>query len=285
MTPQQLLLDWLRPYLGEDALAWLSEKAAQIAAGAPDKILFTAFSAALRHAGKLPLAPAGDRLPAAEAAAPGWRPDRWTRDQAARTYLLLALPAVPASGLKVDQLYQTADVGEAVALQQSLPLLPLPETHMGRAREGVRSNIKPVFEAVALRNPYPARHFDETGWNQMVVKCLFTDSPMEEIEGLEARANPALSRILVDLVKERWAAGRVFDPQLWRCVGPHADEAGLDALEKAYRGTSPEGRRAAALALSACPNPRAARILAADPALAGAARARSFTWENLHHGD
>jgi hypothetical protein len=181
----------------------------------------------------------------------------------------------------MDRLYETADVGEALALQKSLAVLPNPEGHLARAREAIRSNIKAVFEAIALRNPYPAAQFDEVGWNQMVVKTFFVESPIHEIEGIDRRVNPPLARMLSDLAHERWAAGRAFSPQLWRCVGPCADDRGLDDLKKVLSRDAPAEKRAAALALHSCPNPRAAAILQAEPALAAAARAGSLTWENI----
>jgi len=113
------------------------------------------------------------------------------------------------------------------------------------------------------------------------VKTFFVESPVHEIEGLDRRVNPALSRMLSDLAEERWAAGRSFSPQLWRCVGPCADARGLENLKKVLAQGAPAEKRAAALALKSCPDPRAAQILQAEPALAIATRDGSLTWENL----
>jgi hypothetical protein len=278
---QTLLLNWLKSRLAPDAFAWLEEKAALIATGAPEKTVSIAFSTCLRYSGKAPLGLVSADLEAARAAVPGWNPSDWTCDQAARIFLLICLPADAASARIMDRLYETADVGEALALQKSLAVLPNPEGHLARAREAIRSNIKAVFEAIALRNPYPAAQFDEVGWNQMVVKTFFVESPIHEIEGIDRRVNPPLARMLSDLAHERWAAGRDFSPQLWRCVGPCADDRGLDDLKKVLSRDAPAEKRAAALALHSCPNPRAAAILQAEPALAAAARAGSLTWENI----
>ena len=283
MSAQTLLLDWLRSRLPAPGLAWLEEKAALLAAGAPEKTVFTSFSSCVRYSGKAPLSLDAAALIAARAAVPGWNPSDWTCDQAARIVLLLAVPQGPASAKIMDQLWQTADVSEAVALQKAAALLANPEGHLARSREALRSNIQEVFAAITLRNPYPALHFDNVGWNQMVVKTFFVELPLPEVEGLDRRANPALSRMLSDLAEERWAAGRTFSPQLWRCVGPHADEKGIANLKKVLTSgasAAPE-KRAAALALASCPDPRAALILAAEPALEKAARDRSLTWENL----
>ncbi|MDB5103188.1 MAG: hypothetical protein JWP91_877 [Fibrobacteres bacterium] len=281
MSAQTLLLDWLKARLTPEALAWLEEKAALIATGAPEKTVFTTFSSCIRYSGKAPLNLESAALKAAGSEVPGWNPSDWTCDQAARAFLLTSLPPGPGSAATLGRLWQTADVGEAVALQKSLAVLANPEGQMPWAREAIRSNIKAVFEAITLRNPYPALHFDNVGWNQMVVKTFFVDSPMHEIEGLDRRVNPPLARMLADLAHERWAAGRAFSPQLWRCVGPCADERALEDLKKLLGSAAPTEKRAAALALKSCPDPRAATILEADPALAAAARDGSLTWENL----
>ena len=77
----------------------------------------------------------------------------------------------------------------------------------GSSREAVRSGMKPVFEAVAHRNPYPVDFFGEDAWNQMVVKAFFIGSALWPIQALDRRGNPRLARMLVD------DAGLVADPQ------------------------------------------------------------------------
>ena len=282
MSAQTLLLDWLKTRVPSPGLAWLEEKAALLATGAPDKTVFASFSACVRHAGKAPLGLGAADREAARRAVPEWDPSDWTCDQAARAFLLLALPPGPASARLMDQMWQTADVGEALALQKSLAVLPYPEGHLARAREAIRSNIKAVFEAIAVRNPYPSLHFDTVGWNQMVVKTFFVDVPLSQVVGVDRRANPPLSRMLADLAHERWAAGRPFAPDLWRSVGPCADANALADLKKVLQTGAPAERRAAALALKSSPDPQAALILASDPALAEAARSGRLTWENLN---
>jgi len=253
-----------------------------MATGAPDKTVFASFSACVRHAGKAPLALSAADLESARATVPDWAPSDWTCDQAARVFLLLALPPGSESAQLMDQMWQTADMGEAVTLQKALAVLPYPEGHMARAREAIRSNIKSVFEAIAVRNPYPALNFDTVGWNQMVVKTFFVDVPLSLVVGIDRRANPPLSRMLDDLAHERWAAGRPFPPDLWRCVGPCAEAKALADLKKVLTTGSPIEKRAAALALKSCPDPKAAAILASDPALENAVRSGSLTWETLN---
>jgi len=284
LSAPTLLLEWLKNRLAPAAAAWFEEKASLLAAGAPDKTVFASFSAGIRHSGKAALALDASELEAARAAVPGWDPSDWTCDQTGRIFLLAALPPGPESSRLIDRIYHTADVGEAVAVQKALAVLGYPEGHMARARDGIRSNIQAVFEAVALRNPYPALHFDDIGWNQMVVKTLFIDGPLHAIVELDRRANAPLSRMFADLAHERRAAGRSFNPELWRCVGPHADARALEDLRLTLAGGAAE-KRAAALALASCPDPQAALILRGEPALADAVRDGRLTWENFNHGD
>jgi hypothetical protein len=146
---------------------------------------------------------------------------------------------------------------------RTLPLLSHAEAHVARCTEGIRTNIPPVFCAVAHRNPYPQERLDENAWNQMVLKALFIGVPLAPIRGLDTCANPALARMLRDYAHERWSAGRPVSPELWRCVGPHADaDARRDLGRVLVEGAPPE-RAAAALALRACPHPEAAALLAA----------------------
>ena len=62
--------------------------------------------------------------------------------------------------------------------------------------------------------------------------------------------------MLCDYAHERWAAGRGVSPELWRPVGPAADDRAIEDLSRVLRdGHEPE-RQAAVLALSASDHPR-----------------------------
>ncbi len=280
---QTLLAQWLSSRLKPESMQWLREKAAALKADASGKAFFAIFSAAARHAGKETLALSATDLAFAQDLVPGWNPANWTCIEAARAHILLALPYEPAENYAriLDQALETADLGETLALQKSLPLLPHPLKHYDRACLGARSNMKAVFEAVALDNPFPARYFDEGAWNQLVLKAIFVEAPLRRIYGIDERANPILARMLVDYAHERWAAGRVITPELWRSVGPFADKSMLEDLQKVVEtGTLPE-KRAGALALKACPLPEAQSLLSAQGAWVKEVEEGSINWENL----
>jgi hypothetical protein len=281
MTPAQLLRKWLDARLSADASTWLSAAAEKMRNGS-DTDLYRSVSLVTRKIGKADLSLSAAELKQAGAAREGWNPSDWSLDQAARVYLLLVSGTDGASFLRrLDQLCNTADVGELVAFYRGLPLYPDQSRYVLRAAEGIRTNMKAVFEAVAHRNPYPAEQLSEPAWNQMVLKTLFIGSTLNPVVGLDRRANPALARMLCDYAHERWAAGRPISHELWRCVGPHARGEMLRDLGRVLeKGTDPE-RTAAALALASSPDPEATGLLWAYPELCMAVNENKVSWQTL----
>jgi hypothetical protein len=280
MTPQATLLHvWLRRQLSSDARDWLEQSRESLARSPTDRNLFLAIGLVPRRIGKADLLLSGEDLQAAHDARPGWNPIGWSADQAARLLLLSSIADDPERfALQLEQLFRTADVGELVTLYRGLPLYPAPERHLARAREGARSNMKAVFEAVAHDNPYPAEQFAEDAWNQMVVKAVFIGSSLDRIADLDRRRNPELARMLRDYAHERRAAHRAISPELWRCVGAFADAGTLNELQQVLATGSDFERRCAALALADSPTQAAHRFLATVPTLADAIRRGELTW-------
>jgi hypothetical protein len=261
------LLEWVRRGSTPEAAAWLEGQCKALAEGASTRVLFLDFSSALRKTGKAPLRLRPEDLARADRLRPAWNPAGWTTDQAARIALVLSWPSADASAYAaaLDQVFQSADLGELVALYQALPVLPHPRAHVRRCAEGVRTNMTDVFRAIAHGNPYPSEHLDEAAWNQMVLKALFVGVPLHPVLGLDARANPALARMLFDYARERWAARRAVSPELWRCVGPYADDAALAAMGKVLAEGGAGERRAVVLALRGSPRAGAKALLARHP--------------------
>jgi hypothetical protein len=149
-----------------------------------------------------------------------WQPQLWGTDEAARVALVLATHRGDdaAFAARVDKLCATGELTEQVAYLKGFAIFPAPRALHDRAREAVRSSIAPVFEAIACGNPYPFDHFDESAWNQMVVKCVFSGVPIGSIVGLRERRNPELIAMLGDLVSERTAAGRPTPEEVRRFI-------------------------------------------------------------------
>ena len=268
------------------ALEWLDAKGTQIAGAKGPSAFFMAFSAVPRFVGKADLAWSSEELERAGTLRKSWSPQHWSSDQAARALLLLSLPVEDRERyLKtLNQLFQAADVAELVALYQSLPLMAYPEQHVLRAAEGIRSNMTTVFDAVALRNPYPFEHLEEEAWNQLILKAVFIGRPLHPIVGLDQRTSLELARMLIDYAHERWSAGRTVTPEIWRLIGPHADAPMLEDLSKTLADAEPQQQEAAALALSHCPLPQARKLLESQPNLLSAIHEGSLTWETFNRG-
>lgn len=278
-----LLNSWISDRLSLDSLNWLKEKQAKIAEVIPEEQFFTSFSSVPRYVGKKDLNLTSEDLLKASEIKPGWFPVHWSIDQTVRCLLILSLNKQQQDKyLKtINQLFLNADVSELVALYQSLPVLPYPEKLVERAKEGIRSNMTAVFNAVALRNPYPAQYLDESAWNQMVLKALFVGSPLSPIIGLDQRANQTLARMLWDYAHERWAAKRPVTPELWRLVGPFANPEMLADIEKVFNQPEEINQKAAALACSMSTLPEAQTLLATRPDLKNLITQSELTWETL----
>jgi hypothetical protein len=106
------------------------------------------------------------------------------------------------------RLFQTADVSEQQLIVLVLPLLKSPERFLHVAAEATRTNIVPVFSAMALCNPFPQVYFNENQWNQMVLKAIFLECDVNEIDGLHVRHNSALSETIFQYISERHSASR-----------------------------------------------------------------------------
>lgn len=278
----ELIRGWLGARLAPEQLARLDEQVQRVAACDAAATLATAIGLAPRWLGKSPLDLSAAEREAGRRLVAGLDTAGWSIDQAARMLFVLASfdGDEKAFAARLEALLRSGEIGEHIALYRGLPLYPAPELLVPLAGEGIRSAVLPVFEAVAHNSPYPAAHFAEPMWNQMVVKALFIESRLAPIQGLDERRNPELARMLVDYARERWAARRTVSPELWRCVGPFADSYFNDLL-KAFRSGGGDERKAAALALSECPTPAALTALETAPTLWREIRAGRLTWDDI----
>lgn len=280
-TPTQILRLWLQQQLPTTAWRWLEAELAKLASDPSDRQLHITLGLIPRQLGKADLSLSADDLDAAQQARSGWQPQFWSVDSAARVLVMCCLGSsnFPFAE-RFTELCRYTDVAEQIALYRGLPLYPEPEQLETQAAEGLRTNMRAVFEAVAHHNPYPQEQFGQNRWNQMVLKALFVDSQLWPIQGLDQRANPELARILCDYAHERWAAGRSVAVELWRCVGPFAEGAMLDDLERVLKTGSDNERTAAVLALAASPDPRSDKLLTTVSELA-AATTGALDWDRF----
>jgi hypothetical protein len=250
--------EWIAQKTDDRGIAWFRGALRDVAHATNERALSVAIGLVPRRLGKADLALPAAELAHANALRPGLDLRDWSIDQLARVALMAASHAGDdaAFASRFDGFCSTAEINELIALCRGLPVYPNAALIEPRAREAVRSGMKPVFEAVAHRNPYPCEKFAEEAWNQMVVKAFFMGSTLWPIQGLDERANPRLARMLVGLAQERWAAQRPVSGEVWRCVAPHADAEGVAALTHGWTTGSDKERLAIALALQMAPQIR-----------------------------
>ncbi len=279
---RSLLREWLFRRLDAARREWLSAQISSVAGGAEDQAVYLAFSLVPRRLRKGALALTDADLAEADRCLAGWTPGDWSLADAGRILLVASLPGTnPDFAPRFRALCQTADVEEAVSLYRGLPLYPEPASIEAQVGEGLRSNMRNVFEAITQHNPYPRQHFDTHRWNHMVLKAVFIGSRLAPIQGLDERANAELTTILIDFAHERRAAGRQVPFEVWRCVGPFARGAALSELERVLTTGSSVERQAAALGLAASPDPAAAELLNRFPTLAADIASGRLTWAVL----
>ncbi len=180
--------------------------------------LLVAYATAPQHVGRDALALSPAELDELRAAAPGIGFERWTRDDAARALLLIDRRHSGRTGdafvAEALACFEQGDAREQQSWLRAIALWPEAKAFLPTAIDACRTNIIPVFEALACENPYPAAHFPERNFNQMVLKAMFNSIALARILGLPERRNAELSRMARDYAAERTAAGRTVPADL-----------------------------------------------------------------------
>jgi hypothetical protein len=259
---------------------WLQNRAA-----ATPMDLMTAFVAAPRFLAKKIIFLDQEQGSVLNAEIPGFSVNGWSLVRLARVWFLTQLdPSDKEEYVKnIETLFDTAEMNELVALYSALPLLSYPDQWLFRATDAVRSNMGFVFDAIALHNPYPEKHFSELAWNQLVLKTIFNDKPIHFIQGLDNRANEKLAMTLSDFAHERWAAGRSVPAQVWRLAGKFLNPTLLADMQHLFDSENEDDKKAAALACNNSSLASANYLLAKYIDLEKSVKSGAFTWADLEH--
>lgn len=204
-------LDVLRDRAGEAAANWVTDAAAAAAAGGSADALCAAYTAAPKHVGQAHLVLTHREEQALAAVVPQFSVAHWTMDDAARCALLTAVAArmdPDAFVAAAAECFERGDAREQQSWLRAVSAFPLCERFTPLVIDACRTNILPVFEAVACENPFPARYFPDPNFNQLVLKALFNNVGLSRIVGLSMRGNAELARMAADYAAERRAAGR-----------------------------------------------------------------------------
>ncbi|MEU9361357.1 EboA domain-containing protein [Streptomyces sp. NPDC048301] len=118
--------------------------------------------------------------------------------------LIEAAAGLPA----VTRLYEQGTAAERRAVLLALHRLELGPAALPLVEDALRTNDTRLVAAAV--GPYGAAHLDAHGWRHAVLKCLFTEVPVEALHRLAERAggDAELARMLRDFAAERTAAGR-----------------------------------------------------------------------------
>jgi hypothetical protein len=239
MTPSGAASLWaaLRARTELGRLGWLKEAFETISRNPP--AIRSLFPAVGRELGRGPLHPDGSAAPAEERG--------WTVDDAGRVLLLLALEDRAAE--EAPELYRYGDTAERRAVLRALGVLPAGDWAVELVEDAIRTN-DPRLIAAAL-GPYAVARLDEASLNQAVLKCVFVGIPLANVEGLQERVTPRLSRMLAEYALERVAAGRDVPADVWPVIERHPPGDVLAAIEAELDSPFDDRHRAAAAALAA----------------------------------
>ncbi|PPK88793.1 hypothetical protein CLV84_1765 [Neolewinella xylanilytica] len=221
----------LQRHLTTEGNDWLEAKLAEIRQDFKPRTFYLAFGACARYLGKENLTFTEAEYSSFHTFYPNFAATDWTADELGRILLMTALPQARNQEV-LDELFASADYREAMAMYRGLYFLDNAVEFSDRAREGLRTNMVGVFDAIALENPYPARYLSQDAWNQMVLKAMFMQRPMYRIYRIEDRKNETLADIFIDYAEERWSAHRPVSPELWRFIAGYANERSFPALQK-----------------------------------------------------
>lgn len=275
---QKMLWDILSQNASDSEIAWLKQKSVS------DPLeLMTAFVSCPRFLSKKIIISAETESEKLNQILAGFSVQDWSLVRLARVWLLTHLDHTDKDVYlkNINTLFDTAELNELVALYSALPILSYPEQWLFRATDAVRSNMGFVFDAIAMRNPYPANNFNEPAWNQLVMKTIFNDKPIHFLYGLDKKRNKNLAQILSDFAHERWAAGRSVAPQVWRLVSPFMDDTLVSDMKHLLESKQEENRQVAAICCIESGYPAALDLVKNYPDLEKAVTAKQLQWADF----
>jgi len=154
---------------------------------------------------------------------PGFEKSSWTKQEVARVTLMISLDTSENKKI-LKSFFEAAEMHELIAFFKGLYLLENAEEYTSIVEEGIRTNMINVFDSFTSGNPFAKTYLKEWAWNQLILKALFLDRPLYNIQDIDKGKNKNLADMLQDYVKERWAAGRSISPEIWRMISGYLRE-------------------------------------------------------------
>lgn len=167
---------------------------------------------------------------------PSFSKSSWDMQQLCRSLLMVYIPMHQNTEV-LKKLAEMADIKELVCLYKGLFFLENAKDFVSLVQEGIRTNMVAVFDAIAVANPFAAKYLPTDAWNQLVLKAVFMGRPLYQITDLDLRKNEKLALTIQDYIHERWSAGRLVSPEIWRLVvGSVNQEIAADLLSVIHSG-------------------------------------------------
>lgn len=118
----------------------------------------------------------------------------------------------------LKQYYQAGDSAEKMAFLKGLSVLDEDGEAINIAVNAARCNSLDEFSALTLNNAYPAKHFAELNFNQLVLKALFNGLEIDNVIKLANRANTNLANMCFSYAIEQALAQRIPPASLWLVI-------------------------------------------------------------------
>lgn len=116
---------------------------------------------------------------------------------------------------------------------------------------GLQPNFPQRQAALFCHNPYPALHFPQAAFNQLVLAALTAGANLLDLQNLEPRLDASLSLTVAQWLQQRREANASLTPSLWLAIRPiDLDETGSELFKAALCDSDESQRFYAALALS-----------------------------------
>lgn len=216
----------LERHLDDESRRWWQQAREQLARAPSANTLVLLSSQCRRRLGDAPLA-----------ASP-----HSSRTQLARALLLAQLLEQQAGAEQLAllrQLFLWGDDQEKAALLKALDDLDSQGASLDLALQAGRTNNREVFAALALDNPFAARHYPDRAFHQLVLKALGMGLDSRRIDGLAERRSVDLNQLALDLMEEQLAAEREVSYGLPQAI---AFELLSQAQRQRLRGLCQQGR-------------------------------------------
>jgi hypothetical protein len=182
----ELIMKWLSDQLTTDTFMWLSRKAMRLKQQPDNKQFNMVFKTIPKNLSTSKLFITQEDMNHAGLYRKHWTPVDWRIDEAARIVILLTIVDNTDYFMScMDKIFSQSKDSELISFYKGLPLFPQAQKWLPYAVHALKENRKPVFEALALNNPYPFENFDDKKWGEMICHAQELDVDLDMIFGLD----------------------------------------------------------------------------------------------------